>query len=73
MSSVFIRGSKVRLLIVPDMLQNAPMFKRIDPKLKDAKIIMGTGTAGAMADAAARGRGRGRGGGGRGGRGRGRG
>ena len=58
--SIFIRGSKIRLLIVPDMLQNAPMFKRIDPKVKDEKIIMGTGTAGAMMDAG-RGRGRGRG------------
>ena len=56
MISIFIRGSKIRLMIVPDMLQNAPMFKRIDPKLKDEKILMGTGTAGAMADA---GRGRG--------------
>lgn len=25
---VFIRGSKIRFLILPDMLKNAPMFKR---------------------------------------------
>ena len=29
---MFIRGSRVRFIIVPEMLKNAPMFKRIDPK-----------------------------------------
>ena len=29
-SHIFIRGSRVRFVIVPDMLKNAPMFKRID-------------------------------------------
>ncbi len=29
---VFIRGSKIRWVIVPDMLENAPMFKRADAK-----------------------------------------
>jgi small nuclear ribonucleoprotein D3 len=28
----YIRGSKIRFLVIPDMLKNAPMFKRIDPK-----------------------------------------
>ena len=28
---VFLRGSKVRFLVVPDMLKNAPMFKRLAP------------------------------------------
>eukprot|EP01098_Paradermamoeba_levis_P003059 TRINITY_DN142_c0_g1_i2.p1 TRINITY_DN142_c0_g1~~TRINITY_DN142_c0_g1_i2.p1 ORF type:complete len:122 (+),score=43.31 TRINITY_DN142_c0_g1_i2:147-512(+) len=28
---VYIRGSKIRFLILPDMLKNAPMFKRVDP------------------------------------------
>ena len=32
---VYIRGSKVRFMIVPDMLKNSPMFKRFDPKNKD--------------------------------------
>ena len=27
----FIRGSKIRLIVVPEMLKNAPMFKRVDP------------------------------------------
>mmetsp|Transcript_2349 Transcript_2349/g.8399 ORF Transcript_2349/g.8399 Transcript_2349/m.8399 type:complete len:122 (-) Transcript_2349:138-503(-) len=34
MEHVFLRGSKIRLLIVPEMLKNAPMFKRIDLKKK---------------------------------------
>lgn len=29
---VFIRGSKIRFMILPDMLKNAPMFKRIGAK-----------------------------------------
>lgn len=29
---VFIRGSKIRFLILPDMLKNAPMFKRVGQK-----------------------------------------
>merc|ERR1711862_190927 len=31
---VFIRGSFIKLLTVPDMLKHAPMFKRVNPKLK---------------------------------------
>jgi small nuclear ribonucleoprotein D3 len=31
MEHIFVRGSRVRLVIVPDLLKNAPMFKRIDP------------------------------------------
>ena len=29
---VFIRGSKIRFLILPDMLKNAPMFKKAGNK-----------------------------------------
>lgn len=28
LENVYIRGSKIRFLILPDMLKNAPMFKR---------------------------------------------
>ena len=28
LENVYIRGSKVRFIILPDMLKNAPMFKR---------------------------------------------
>lgn len=52
---VFIRGSKVRFLILPDMLKNAPMFKRVDPKIK------GRGAGIAALGPVGRGRGRGRG------------
>lgn len=31
---VYIRGSHVRFVIVPDMLKNNPMFKRFTPKDK---------------------------------------
>lgn len=33
LEQVFIRGGLIRFLILPDILQNAPMFKRIDPKV----------------------------------------
>lgn len=29
LENVFIRGSKIRFLILPDMLKNAPMFKKM--------------------------------------------
>ena len=45
MEHIFIRGSRVRFVIVPDMLKNAPMFKRIDPKNKVKNV--GAGGAGA--------------------------
>lgn len=32
MANVFIRGSKIRFLILPDMLKNAPMFKKLASK-----------------------------------------
>ncbi|KAJ1931816.1 Sm-like ribonucleo protein [Linderina pennispora] len=54
---VYVRGSNVRFFVVPDMLKNAPMFKRMDPKFAKMRGIgMGRGKA------AGRGRGRGRGG-----------
>lgn len=28
MEHVYIRGSKVRMMVIPDMLKHAPMFKR---------------------------------------------
>jgi small nuclear ribonucleoprotein D3 len=32
LEQVFIRGGLIRFIIIPDILKNAPMFKRIDPK-----------------------------------------
>ncbi|CAH8330323.1 unnamed protein product [Eruca vesicaria subsp. sativa] len=59
---VFIRGSKVRFIVIPDMLKNAPMFKKVNEKIKGKIGVGGRGRSGAM-----RGRGTGRGTGGRGG------
>ncbi|KAJ1556395.1 small nuclear ribonucleoprotein Sm D3 [Cladochytrium tenue] len=77
LDQVYIRGSQVRFFIVPDMLKNAPMFKRVGPgATKGRGIGLGRGKATvARAQAAARGRAGGRpmGGGGGGGGGGGRG
>ncbi|XP_011628894.1 small nuclear ribonucleoprotein SmD3b isoform X1 [Amborella trichopoda] len=51
---VFIRGSKVRFMVIPDMLKNAPMFKRLDARIKatnygkGASLGVGRGRAVAM-------------------------
>ncbi|KAK3255413.1 Small nuclear ribonucleoprotein SmD3b [Cymbomonas tetramitiformis] len=58
---IFLRGSKIRFLIIPDMLKNAPMFKRIDPKTKGRGGVIQTGRG------AGRGGGKGGGKGGKGG------
>uniref|UniRef100_A0A7S0S6W7 Small nuclear ribonucleoprotein Sm D3 n=1 Tax=Chlamydomonas leiostraca TaxID=1034604 RepID=A0A7S0S6W7_9CHLO len=57
---IFVRGSRIRFLIVPDMLKNAPMFKRIDPKFKGKAMPMGVGGRGraAAVRAAAKAKGR---------------
>lgn len=56
--NVYIRGSKIRFLILPDMLKNAPMFRKVQGKGGGA----GRGKSAILrAQAAARGRGRGRG------------
>ena len=60
LEQVYIRGSKIRFLILPDMLKNAPMFKNI----KGPKASQGRGkTAIIRATVKTRGRGveRGRG------------
>ena len=67
LEKAFIRGSKVRFVVAPDMLKNAPIFKRIDPKMK-GKFQIGRGGTIQVGSG-----GRGRGGGRGGGRGRGRG
>ncbi len=52
---IFIRGSSIRLVIVPDMFKNAPMFKRIDPKHKQLKSApIGVGGRGRAAAARAK-------------------
>ncbi|GMN34775.1 hypothetical protein TIFTF001_004902 [Ficus carica] len=46
---VFIRGSKVRFMVIPDMLKNAPMFKRLDARIKGKGASLGVGRGRAVA------------------------
>ncbi|KAL9244806.1 hypothetical protein vseg_018532 [Gypsophila vaccaria] len=46
---VFIRGSRVRFMIIPDMLKNAPMFKRLDARIKGKSTSLGVGRGRAVA------------------------
>ncbi|KAH7846034.1 hypothetical protein Vadar_008976 [Vaccinium darrowii] len=46
---VFIRGSKVRFMVIPDMLKNAPMFKRLESRIKGKGSAMGVGRGRAVA------------------------
>ncbi|XP_008290551.1 small nuclear ribonucleoprotein Sm D3 [Stegastes partitus] len=58
LEQVYIRGSKIRFLILPDMLKNAPMLKSM--KNKNQGSGAGRGKAAILkAQVAARGRGRG--------------
>ncbi|XP_034236330.1 small nuclear ribonucleoprotein Sm D3 [Thrips palmi] len=57
LENVYIRGSKIRFLILPDMLKNAPMFKR-QGKSGGAGGA-GRGKSAILRAQAARGRGRG--------------
>ncbi|XP_033747981.1 small nuclear ribonucleoprotein Sm D3-like isoform X1 [Pecten maximus] len=68
LENVFLRGSKIRFFILPDMLKNAPMFKRIQGRSGGGGGA-GRGKSAILRAQAARGRGRGGGGGGGGGRG----
>eukprot|EP00730_Choanoeca_flexa_P014658 TRINITY_DN6490_c0_g1_i1.p1 TRINITY_DN6490_c0_g1~~TRINITY_DN6490_c0_g1_i1.p1 ORF type:complete len:125 (+),score=22.01 TRINITY_DN6490_c0_g1_i1:70-444(+) len=62
LESVYIRGSKIRFFVLPDMLKNAPMFKKA--QTKGTSIGRGKSAilrAQAAAKQAGRGRGLGRG------------
>lgn len=39
LENVYIRGNMIRFVIVPDMLQQAPMFKRIGPNAMKGRGI----------------------------------
>ena len=60
LENVFIRGSKIRFLILPDMLKNAPMFKKIGIKSGQKGNIAGRGKSALLKAQVARGRGRAR-------------
>ena len=55
LENVYIRGSKIRFLILPDMLKNAPMFKN---KAGNKSGTAGRGKSAILRAQAARGRGR---------------
>merc|ERR1711894_3244 len=55
LEQVFIRGSKIRFVILPDMLKNAPMFKKMMVSQKGAGVGRGK-SALLKAQVAARGR-----------------
>ncbi|XP_013600137.1 PREDICTED: small nuclear ribonucleoprotein SmD3b isoform X1 [Brassica oleracea var. oleracea] len=58
---VFIRGSKVRFMVIPDILKHAPMFKRLDARIKgkSGSLGVGRGRAAMRGKALATGRGTG--------------
>eukprot|EP00041_Stephanoeca_diplocostata_P022619 m.541767 g.541767 ORF g.541767 m.541767 type:complete len:138 (+) comp22111_c1_seq28:98-511(+) len=58
---VFIRGNRIRFLVIPDMLRNAPMFKNQERKLKGQAMGAGVGKT-AMIRSAVESKGRGGGG-----------
>ncbi|KAG8174199.1 hypothetical protein JTE90_021771 [Oedothorax gibbosus] len=61
LENIYIRGSKIRFLILPDMLKNAPMFKKTLPRLGLGDLRLGASSRGKSAilrAQAARGRGR---------------
>jgi len=85
LENIYIRGSKIRFLIIPDMLKNAPMLKGLADKSKQqqgnkpamgksailrTQAARGRGRGGPMDGGRGRGRGGPGGGGGYGGRGR---
>ncbi|KAM0908639.1 hypothetical protein ACQ4PT_015334 [Festuca glaucescens] len=59
LAHVFIRGVRVRFIIIPDMLKKAKMFERLEPrnKGKGSAFGVGRGRAVAMRARAAGGRG----------------
>lgn len=59
LENIFIRGSKIRFLILPDMLKNAPMFKKVGAK-QGASAVAGRGKSALLKAQVARGRGRAR-------------
>ena len=41
LENIFIRGSKIRFMILPDMLKNAPMFTKMTTSLKNSGVGSG--------------------------------
>lgn len=60
LENIFIRGSKIRFLILPDMLKNAPMFKKMGVKAGAKSNVAVRGKNALLKAQVARGRGRAR-------------
>ncbi|XP_074604920.1 small ribonucleoprotein particle protein SmD3 [Brevipalpus obovatus] len=60
LENIFIRGSKIRFLILPDMLKNAPMFKKMGVKSGTKSNVAVRGKNALLKAQVARGRGRAR-------------
>lgn len=60
LENIFIRGSKIRFLILPDMLKNAPMFKKMGVKAGGKSNVAVRGKNALLKAQVARGRGRAR-------------
>ena len=60
LENIFIRGSKIRFLILPDMLKNAPMFKKMGSKPGAKTNVTVRGKNALLKAQVARGRGRAR-------------
>lgn len=60
LENIFIRGSKIRFLILPDMLKNAPMFKKMGVKAGTKANVAVRGKNALLKAQVARGRGRAR-------------
>ncbi|CAB4057269.1 SNRPD3 [Lepeophtheirus salmonis] len=58
LENIYIRGSKIRFMILPDMLKNAPMFKNMGRGRGSAPASAGRGKSAILREQAARGRGR---------------
>ncbi|KAF2078550.1 hypothetical protein CYY_000174 [Polysphondylium violaceum] len=71
MEYCYVRGSKIRFFILPDILKNAPMFKRIDGRVVLRGKALDIGKASLSGRGPSNRGGRGGMGGGRGGAGRG--
>ena len=59
LENIYIRGSKIRFMILPDMLKNAPMFKNMNTRGRGGAPRGKSGILRAQAGAGGRGRGRG--------------
>ena len=61
LEQVYLRGSMIRFIILPESLKKAPMFKRLQTQLQKSAEAEGGGRGGGRGRGGGYGRGRGRG------------